>query len=525
MKKRQRDMSPNAKIGIGEKLCYGFGGSFGASTINFFVAGFILIFYTEIMKVDPLLASSVIGISKIFDGFSDLLAGRILDRTHHKMGRARVWLLRMIPFNILAVFSIYLMPMNMSKVWQGVYMFLTYNLASTVCYTMTYVAYMALNGLMTTDQKSRGFNSGLQMAGAVLISVVANATVITLLHALSKDVAYSAYGDRQGWLILVGVYMAVYVVCELILVFGTRERVVDQALAKPHADEHNDEGKKQKKIALEKQRKVPFFRTMKALFTNKYWVINVICGLVISFLMGLEGNVASLICTYVLQDVEFYQIASTINAIAMLVAMVLGFVLFAKMGKRNAVLLGLGIRIGGGAVMAFSLTKVTIIIGGVMAGIGYGIAGCAFASVIQDALTYGEWKNGFSMIGMGNAANSFCSKIGNSLGTILMGGIMSLTGYVAGEAVQPESAIWGFKAIYIFIPIVLEIIGVVTVGFYDLDKKYSKIETDLTEGKYAPGVVAYFSEQEEASNEEANQGKNIEEENGGHEDEESERRG
>ena len=106
-----------------------------------------------------------------------------------------------------------------------------------------------------------------------------------------------------------------------------------------------------------------------------------------------------------------------------------------------------------------------------------------------------------------------------------MGGIMSLTGYVAGEAVQPESAIWGFKAIYIFIPIVLEIIGVVTVGFYDLDKKYSKIETDLTEGKYAPGVVAYFSEQEEASNEEANQGKNIEEENGGHEDEESERRG
>ena len=87
MKRKERDMSSNAKIDMGEKLAYGFGGSFGASAINFFTAGFILIFYTEIMKVDPLLASSVIGISKLLDGLSDLVAGRILDNTHHKMGR------------------------------------------------------------------------------------------------------------------------------------------------------------------------------------------------------------------------------------------------------------------------------------------------------------------------------------------------------------------------------------------------------------------------------------------------------
>ena len=231
---------------------------------------------------------------------------------------------------------------------------------------------------------------------------------------------------------------------------------------------------------------------LKALFTNKYWVIDLIACVVISFLMGLESTVASLICTYVLHDVEFYQISGTVNAISMLLAMLLGFGLMRKMGKRNAVLLGLVIRILGGFVMAVSISKVTILVGGAMAGIGYGIAGCAFASMIQDVLTYGEWKNGFSMIGMGNAANSFCNKIGNSLGTIVMGAIMSFTGYVAGLDSQPASAIMGFKSIYIYIPIVLEIIGFVALCFYDLDKKYDDIQKDLEEGRYAPGVKSYF---------------------------------
>ena len=167
----------------------------------------------------------------------------------------------------------------------------------------------------------------------------------------------------------------------------------------------------------------------------------------------------------------------------------------AKLGKRNSVLLGLGIRVAGGILMAVTMTKATLMIGGMMAGVGYGIAGCAFASVIQDALTYGEWKNGFSMIGMGNAANSFCNKVGNSLGTVLLGAIMSATGYVAGLATQPASAIFGFKAIYVYIPVVLEFVAIFAVTQYDLDKHYALIARDLAEGRYAPGVEAYANKE------------------------------
>ena len=190
--KKNWDMSPSAAIGKKEKIAYGIFGSFGASAVNIFTAGFILIFYTEILKVEPLLASTVIGVSKLLDGLSDLAAGRILDKTHHRMGKARVWILRMIPFTIASIFSIYLMPMGMGKAAQAIYMFITYNLASTICYTMVYVAYMSLNGLITMNQKARATNAGLQMMGAVMISVFANATIITLLLKFSKNATSSA---------------------------------------------------------------------------------------------------------------------------------------------------------------------------------------------------------------------------------------------------------------------------------------------------------------------------------------------
>ena len=168
----------------------------------------------------------------------------------------------------------------------------------------------------------------------------------------------------------------------------------------------------------------------------------------------------------------------------MLVGMLIGITLMGKFSKRILVITGLSIRMLGNVVIIVKLVKFTVVFGGAMTGFGYGIAGAAFASIIQDVLTYGEWKNGFSMIGMGNAANSFCNKVGNSVGTILMGAIMSATGYVAGQTVQPESAIWGFKAIYMYIPFIFALVAIAAMAFYNLDKIYPGIVEDLKAGKY-----------------------------------------
>ena len=477
--KKGIDLSQDAKLNIGEKLAYSFGGAFGNGVLNVFTTTFILIFYTEIMHVNVGLAAGVIGVSKVFDGVSDLIIGKIIDNTHHKMGKTRIWLLRIIPFSVLSLFAIILMPFNMPTAIQVIYMFITYNMASTVCYTFVYVAFMSLNGLITRHQGSRGSLGGLTMIGNVIISLISNATIITLLNLLSKNKDYSAYGDRQGWVILVGIYCVVYVISELILVFFTHERVEE------NVDTNESENH-------EKKKNVPALVTVKALVTNKYWIINIIVCISIFFLMGASGSTASYFMTYVLEDVNFYQVYSSINSLCMLAALLIGFPLFHKLGKRNAVIVGLMIRLIGSVIPLLGIAKPIILAGGVLNGLGYGIAGCAFASVIQDALTYGEWKNGFGMIGMGNAANSFSSKIGQSLGTIFLGWIMNFTGFVSGAAVQISSAVNGLFVMHVWVPAVFTLIGLVAICFYDLDKIYPSIVADLKEGKYAPGVKSYI---------------------------------
>ena len=149
----------------------------------------------------------------------------------------------------------------------------------------------------------------------------------------------------------------------------------------------------------------------------------------------------------------------------MLGSMLLTFGIMVKIGKRNTVVLGMFIRIIGSVLPFISNAKPMLIAAGLLAGVGYGVAGCAFASMIQDVLTYGEWKNGFKMIGMGNAANSFCGKIGNSFGTIVLGWVMTGTGFVTGAAAQSASAQSGLSY-----------------------KIYPRIAADLKEGKYAPEV-------------------------------------
>ena len=55
---------------------------------------------------------------------------------------------------------------------------------------------------------------------------------------------------------------------------------------------------------------------------------------------------------------------------------------------------------------------------------------------LQDAITYGEWNAGFSVAGMGNAASSFCFKIGSGLGTAALGWVLAAGTFDAAKEVQ-----------------------------------------------------------------------------------------
>lgn len=110
-----------------ERFSYGCG-DFGCNIIYTAMSAFLLFYYTDYAKVSALAVGTIMMVSRIFDGISDIIMGVIVDRTKSRFGKARPWLLRMcIPFAISGIL-LFSVPTSWVETPKLVYVFITYNL-------------------------------------------------------------------------------------------------------------------------------------------------------------------------------------------------------------------------------------------------------------------------------------------------------------------------------------------------------------------------------------------------------------
>lgn len=100
---------------------------------------------------------------------------------------------------------------------------------------------------------------------------------------------------------------------------------------------------------------------------------------------------------------------------------------------------------------------------------------------LQDAITYGEWYNGYGTAGMGNAASSFCMKVGSGVGTAALGWILAAGGFDAQLKVQSASALSSISIAFAWVPVIT---CVICMAFFNVDKYYAKVVEDLSQGKH-----------------------------------------
>lgn len=87
---------PNAKLAWSERIGYGTGG-FAFNMINGIIGSFLTIYFTSTVGLNAGIIATIFAVSKVFDGISDVIVGRMVDRTKSKLGKGRSWLLRMYP--------------------------------------------------------------------------------------------------------------------------------------------------------------------------------------------------------------------------------------------------------------------------------------------------------------------------------------------------------------------------------------------------------------------------------------------
>ncbi len=436
-----------------ERFSYGCG-DFGCNIIYTAMSAFLMLYYTDYAGVSALAVGTIMMMSRVFDGISDIIMGVIVDRTKSKFGKARPWLLRMcVPFAVSGVL-LFSVPASWAPVPKLVYVFITYNLVSTVIYTAINVPYSALNALMTQDPYERSVLS-------IFRNLLATAGTLTINTCTLPLVEY--FGDNaSAWTKTFCVLGILAVAAFMINFFGTKERV---KAANVRDGETED---------------VPFAVGIRALFKNKYWIM--MTGMLALFFLMYSVNGGATV--YYAKDIlGDRNLVGTINGIFNMVQIVAMFfiaMLVKKYGKRNVFSTGLVLDIIGMLILNFSNGSMgLIVISSIIRGIGNACGGATMWAMVSDTIDYGEWKTGVRTEGLVNSACSFGYKIGNGIGSALLGLILEIGGYVGEAAAQTASALMSIKVCFVWIPIVVYLTGLLIMKFYHLDREFDGIIADL----------------------------------------------
>ena len=446
-----------AKVKLSEKLAYCVGDP--ALTVIYTLANTLLVyFYTNVIGLSAGIIGMIMLLSRGFDGVSDIIMGTIIDRTHSKYGKARVWILRLVvPYAIAAV--LLMTVPNTTTSLQAIYVFITYNLLNTVMYTGISQPFHTLGSLMSRDKHERETISNIRMALSITASMVVTAWTLPIINWTADKIN----NTQLAWIIVTGVFAAISVFILLNTFRCCKERVA---------------------VAGKIEEKIPVFTALKLMVQNRYFLISLGLMLFYTVYQIILGIDLTYYCQYVMNDVNLVMPLSMAEKIPMIFIILLLPKLIPKYGKRNLIVSGCILGIVGQVMFLFNDTSVPLaIVSSVIRGIGmspfYGVQ----YSLPSDAIEYGQWKTGKRIEGLMFSSMSFGQKFGAGITNAVLGAVLSMVGYngmAKTAAQQAPAAISVIKFTYLYVPIIVWVVMMLITMCYKLDKTYKQMMAELS---------------------------------------------
>lgn len=453
-------METQKKLKFTEKLSYGIAGLPEAA--NSILAAFLTMFYTDSIGMAAAAVGTMFFVSKIFDGISDILAGVLIDKTRTKWGKARPWLLWLCVPTGLSLALIFFIPQNGSATMQMVYAFVTYNLFTSVMYTITGIARSSLLALMTQDIQQRGSMATFGMF------IVLGGTILGC--SFTFPFVYALGGDVTAWRILFGIYGLILVI-SLFAGFAMSKEYVAPVEA----------------TTSQQAQPISFKEGLKLFFTNKYLLFALVATVLVNFNTQINSCSQTYFYKYTMGD---EMLTTTLNLVSTL-PILLGIVFLvgpcmAKFGKKKCMYIGIwGQLIGtiikgiAGMTQSVPLLIVSTIVGGCVTG----LLAVPVSTLFADGIDYGEYKTNRRIEGMGSAITSFSQKISSGFAQASVGWILGLTGYVSGQAVSSATNN-GIIAMSAWIPVVGSLVIFILMSvFYKYDEIAGEIVAELQRRK------------------------------------------
>lgn len=187
MPESDQQLFPSSGIPVAEKLgwntitAYGAPG-IGAGYMYLLLSLYIMKFSTDVLFIAPAVMGTIFGISRIWDAISDPLAGYLSDRTTHKLGRRRLWLLISILPIAITFMMVFSPPVALSGRWLTVWMAVGI-IAFYSAMTIFIVPHMSLGAELTSNYHERSRLYGLRHVAFTIGSILAVASMQLFISA------------------------------------------------------------------------------------------------------------------------------------------------------------------------------------------------------------------------------------------------------------------------------------------------------------------------------------------------------
>ena len=419
---------------------------FGRSMIYTLMSTFLLIFYTDAAKLDPVHAGTVILAARIFDAANDPIMGIIVDKTKSKFGKLRPYLLFSPPLILIATAALFYVP---NCGYGG------------ICFTIQDVPFWGMSAVVSPLESERTkFISTARIF----------CTVGGILPTVLVPVLRSGMGNTKGFFIS-GLIFAVLGSClSLLAFFGTKERV---------------EQPKEKVTAGE---------IVSAFVKNKPLLLLILASVLGSTMLMAQTS-GSYIATYLIKDSgavpkDIVQTAMTVAiGVGMLAAMLLMPVL-RKHFSLKAIYIG-------SAVFGAAVHGILYLVGYgnfylllallVVIGLPLGIFNVITYAMVADSVDYLEFKTGRRSEGVCFASQTFISKLTAGISTYITGFVLKYVGFVqpvndVPVLDQPEKVFNGMFVMITIIPMIGLALAAVPMIFNDYTgKKKQEIQKALEE--------------------------------------------
>ena len=200
-------------------------GDFGNDFTFIFASSFLMVFYTNVLGIDPGMVGVLFVVARVVDAFTDIGMGRIVDRLPDaKDGKFRPWIKRIclpVAFVSFLMYQSVLAPASMSV--KIIYMFITYILWGSLLYTAINIPYGSMASAITDNPRQRAELSTFRSMGATFASVVI--MVVAPMVVYYTDADGNQIVNAGNFTLIAGVFSVLAVICYILCYLMTTERV------------------------------------------------------------------------------------------------------------------------------------------------------------------------------------------------------------------------------------------------------------------------------------------------------------